>query len=60
MRERATANDVPFTPLDKLFEPTVPQGPELPVVDTLPVEALRPFSGHLFHLYSIWMKSCGS
>ena len=37
MRERATANDVPFTPLDKLFEPTVPQGPELPSVDTLPV-----------------------
>lgn len=52
MRERATANDVPFTPLDKLFEPTVPQGPELPVVDTLPVEALRPFSGHPFHLYA--------
>lgn len=51
MKERATANDVPFTPLDKLFEPTVPQGPELPVVDTLPVEALRPFSGHPFHLY---------
>ncbi len=50
MRERATANDVPFTPLDKLFEPTVPQGPELPAVDTLPVEALRPFSGHPFHL----------
>ena len=52
MRERATANDVPFTPLDKLFEPTVPQGPELPAVDTLPVEALRPFSGHPFHLYT--------
>ena len=52
MRERATANDVPFTPLDKLFEPTVPQGPELPTVDTLPVEALRPFSGHPFHLYT--------
>ena len=52
MKERATANDVPFTPLDKLFEPTVPQGPELPVVDTLPVEALRPFSGHPFHLYT--------
>ena len=51
MKERATANDVPFTLLDKLFEPTVPQGPELPVVDTLPVEALRPFSGHPFHLY---------
>lgn len=51
MRDRATANDVPFAPLDKLFEPTVPQGPELPVVDTLPVEALRPFSGHPFHLY---------
>lgn len=52
MKERATANDVPFTPLDKLFEPTVPQGPELPVVDTLPVEALHPFSGHPFHLYT--------
>lgn len=52
MRERATANDVPFTPLDKLFEPTVPQGPELPAVDTLPAEALRPFSGHPFHLYT--------
>lgn len=52
MRERASANDVPFTPLDKLFEPTVPQGPELPAVDTLPVEALRPFSGHPFHLYT--------
>ena len=52
MRERATANDVPFTPLDKLFEPTVPQGPELPAVDTLPVEELRPFSGHPFHLYT--------
>ena len=52
MRERATANDVPFTPLDKLFEPTVPRGPELPAVDTLPVEALRPFSGHPFHLYT--------
>ena len=52
MRDRATANDVPFTPLDKLFEPTVPQGPELPAVDTLPVEALRPFSGHPFHLYT--------
>ena len=52
MKERATANDVPFTPLDKLFEPTVPQGPELPAVDTLPVEDLRPFSGHPFHLYT--------
>ena len=52
MRERATANDVSFTPLDKLFEPTVPQEPELPAVDTLPVEALRPFSGHPFHLYT--------
>lgn len=52
MRERATANDVPFTPLDKLFEPTVPQGPELPAVDALPVEDLRPFSGHPFHLYT--------
>ena len=52
MRERATANDVPFTPLDKLFEPTVPQGPELPSVDTLPVETLCPFSGHPFHLYT--------
>ena len=52
MRERATANDVPFTPLDKLFEPTVLQGPELPAVDTLPVEDLRPFSGHPFHLYT--------
>ena len=30
MRDRATANDVPFAPLDKLFEPTVPKGPELP------------------------------
>ena len=52
MRERATANDVPFTPLDKLFEPTVPQGPELPAVDTLLVEDLRPFSEHPFHLYT--------
>ena len=55
MRERATANDVPFTPLDKLFEPTVPQGPELPAVDTLPVEDLRPIP-----FISIRMKSCGS
>lgn len=37
MRDRATANDVPFAPLDKLFEPTVPKGPELPQVDTLDI-----------------------
>ena len=30
----------------------MPQGPELPSVDTLPVEALCPFSGHPFHLYT--------
>ena len=42
MRDRATANDVPFTPLDKLFEPTVPQGPELPAVDTLDIAQLHP------------------
>ena len=52
MRERATANDVPFTPLDKLFEPTVPKGPELPMIDTLPVSELHPFQAHPFHLYT--------
>lgn len=52
MRDRATANDVPFTPLDKLFEPTVPKGPELPMVDTLPVSELHPFEAHPFHLYT--------
>ena len=57
MRERATANDVPFTPLDKLFEPTVPQGPELPAVDTLPVEAL-PLPTIPF--IPIRMKDCGT
>ena len=52
MRDRATANDVPFTPLDKLFEPTVPKGPELPMIDTLPVSELHPFQAHPFHLYT--------
>ena len=52
MRERATANDVPFTPLDKLFEPTVPKGPELPQVDTLDIAQLHPFADHLFHPYT--------
>lgn len=52
MKDRATANDVPFTPLDKLFEPTVPKGPELPMIDTLPVSALHPFEAHPFHLYT--------
>lgn len=37
------ANDVPFTPLDKLSEP------KLPAVDTLPVEHLRPITRHPFH-----------
>lgn len=52
MKDRATANDVPFTPLDKLFEPTAPKGPELPMIDTLPVSALHPFEAHPFHLYT--------
>ena len=52
MKDRATANDVPFTPLDKLFEPTVPKGPELPMIDTLPVSELHPFEAHPFHLYT--------
>ena len=52
MRDRATANDVPFTPLDKLFEPTVPTGPELPMIDTLPITDLHPFEAHPFHLYT--------
>ena len=52
MKDRATANDVPFTPLDNLFEPTVPKGPELPMIDTLPVSALHPFEAHPFHLYT--------
>ena len=46
MRDRATANDVPFAPLDKLFEPTVPKGPELPQVDTLDIAQLHPFADH--------------
>ena len=52
MRDRATANDVPFAPLDKLFEPTVPKGPELPQVDTLDIAQLHPFADHPFHLYT--------
>ena len=52
MKERATANDVPFTPLDKLFEPTVPKGPELPQVDTLDIAQLHPFADHPFHPYT--------
>ena len=52
MRDRATANDVPFTPLDKLFEPTVPTGPELPMINTLPITELHPFEAHPFHLYT--------
>lgn len=52
MRDRATANDVPFAPLDKLFEPTVPKGPELPRVDTLDIAQLHPFADHPFHPYT--------
>ena len=52
MRDRATANDVPFAPLDKLFEPTVPKGPELPQVDTLDIALLHPFADHPFHPYT--------
>ena len=52
MRDRATANDVPFAPLDKLFEPTVPKGPELPQVDTLDIVQLHPFADHPFHPYT--------
>lgn len=52
MRDRATANDVPFAPLDKLFEPTVPKGPELPQVDTLDIARLHPFADHPFHPYT--------
>lgn len=52
MRDRATANDVPFAPLDKLFEPTVPKGPELPQVDTLDIAQLHPFADHPFHPYT--------
>lgn len=52
MRDRATANDVPFAPLDKLFEPTVPKGPELPQVDTLDIAQLHPFAAHPFHPYT--------
>lgn len=52
MRDRATANDVPFAPLDKLFEPTVPKGPELPQMDTLDIAQLHPFADHPFHPYT--------
>ena len=52
MRDRATANDVPFAPLDKLFEPTVPKGPKLPQVDTLDIAQLHPFADHPFHPYT--------
>ena len=52
MRDRATANDVPFVPLDKLFEPTVPKGPELPQVDTLDIAQMHPFADHPFHPYT--------
>ena len=52
MRDRATANDVPFAPLDKLFEPTVPKGPELPQVDTLDIAQMHPFADHPFHPYT--------
>ena len=52
MRDRATANDVPFAPLDKLFEPTVPKGPELPQEDTLDIAQLHPFADHPFHPYT--------
>ena len=52
MRDRATANDVPFAPLNKLFEPTVPKGPELPQVDTLDIAQLHPFADHPFHPYT--------
>ena len=52
MRDRATANDVPFAPLDKLFEPNVPKGPELPQVDTLDIAQLHPFADHPFHPYT--------
>lgn len=52
MRDHATANDVPFAPLDKLFEPTVPKGPELPQVDTLDIAQLHPFADHPFHPYT--------
>lgn len=52
MRDRATANDVPFALLDKLFEPTVPKGPELPQVDTLDIAQLHPFADHPFHPYT--------
>ena len=52
MRDRATANDVPLAPLDKLFEPTVPKGPELPQVDTLDIAQLHPFADHPFHPYT--------
>ena len=52
MRDRATANDVPFAPLDKLFEPTVPKGPELPQVDTLDIAQLHPVADHPLHPYT--------
>lgn len=52
MRDRATANDVPFAPLDKLFKPTVSKGPELPQVDTLDIAQLHPFADHPFHPYT--------
>ncbi len=52
MHDRATANDIPFAPLDKLFEPTVPKGPELPQVDTLDIAQLHPFADHPFHPYT--------
>lgn len=52
MRDRATANDIPFAPLDKLFEPTVPKGPELPQVDALDIAQLHPFADHPFHPYT--------
>lgn len=57
MRDRATANDVPFAPLDKLFEPTVPKGPELPQVDTLDIAQLHPFASYFIRRKVTWVFS---
>lgn len=46
MRGRASGKDVPFRPLDALFEPTTPEKSDLPTVDTLPLDDLYPFGSH--------------
>ncbi len=53
MAERKnSAMNVPLKPLDNLFEPTLPQKNEGEALKTLPVDELRPFEGHPFHMYT--------